>query len=59
MATRKAPSPSSVRTNRLQTVKAELESLYLRRRAVENLIESIETYCRLREEIENKSSRAA
>jgi hypothetical protein len=57
MAMKKAPSPAP--TARPSAVKEELEYLYLRRLAVEDLIDSMEAYCRLQQEIKNQTNRAA
>jgi hypothetical protein len=57
MAAKKAPSHAQ--TARPHAVQEKLESLYLRLRLVENLIESLETYCRLQQELDRESDRAA
>lgn len=57
MAAKKAPSHAQ--TARPLAVQEKLESLYLRLRLVENLIESLEAYCRLQQELDHESDRAA
>ena len=57
MAKKKAPSPA--RTARPFAAKEELEYLYLRRLAVEDLIDSMEAYCRLQRDLKNQSNQAA
>lgn len=57
MAAKKVPSHAL--TARPLAVKEKLDSLYLRLLLVENLIESLETYCRLEQEFDRESDQAA